>query len=293
VPAPFHGTLCAPYDGRRHPAVILFGGAEGGDSLHGLARDFAAHGYVAASVVYFGTPGAPATLVDVPVELAGAAIEAVARRQDVDGGRLALFGTSKGGEYALVAASTYPAVRAVVAAVPAPFAWFGLGEHGMPTGCAWSRGGRPLPCVPQDPVGAQEVGELYRTHQPISFRAAYERSRANETAVAAAFFPLEQIRGPVLCLAGDDDRMWSSRAHCEMVLARLRIHQHPHADRMISYPDAGHTFLTARAGPSSALVSVSVGGYEMLFDGTPEGDARAAEAAWVEIYRFLEAALAP
>jgi dienelactone hydrolase len=114
--------LCTPSDGGRHAAVILFGGAEGGDSLSGLARDFATHGYAAASVVYFGAPGLPATLVDVPVELAGAAIEAVARREDVDRERIALFGTSKGGEYALLAASTYPAVRAVVAGVPTPFA---------------------------------------------------------------------------------------------------------------------------------------------------------------------------
>jgi dienelactone hydrolase len=146
--------------------------------------------------------------------------------------------------------------------------------------------------VPQDPVAGHDVEQLYRTHQPITFRAAHERSRANEPAVAAAFFPLEQIRGPVLCLAGDDDQMWSSRAHCEMALARLKAHRHSYADRMISYPEAGHTFLTAREGPASALISVPVGGFEMRFGGTPEGDARAAQAAWAEIYRFLEAALA-
>ena len=54
---PFHGTVASPPDQKRRPAVILLGGSEGGDSMAAFAKLLAAHGYVAASVAYFGLPG--------------------------------------------------------------------------------------------------------------------------------------------------------------------------------------------------------------------------------------------
>jgi dienelactone hydrolase len=73
--------------------------------------------------------------------------------------------------------------------------------------------------------------------------------------------------------------------------AHLHAHRHQFADAMISYPEAGHLFLNAESGPGSAMNRIQTASFEMVFGGTPEGDARAAADAWPRIHAFLAAAL--
>jgi dienelactone hydrolase len=289
VDTPYVGTLCTPGGQSRHPAIVFFGGYGGGGEARRLALEFAGRGYVTAGVSYFGVAGTPRTLVDVPVEIGVAAVTALAARDDVDPARVAVMGTSKGGEYALLVAATTPAVKAVIANVPSPFAWYGLGARGVPTGCSWAREGQALPCVPQEAAAGPEIWQAMRAGGPVAFRPVYEAARRNAAAVERAFFPLERIAGPVLCLAAEDDQVWSSSAHCELAIAYLRAHDHPFADRAMSFPGAGHLYLQARAGAGAALNSAPMGGGgRMAFGGTPEADARAAQAALAAIAAFLE-----
>ena len=144
----FTGTICTPKAAGKHPAILLLGGSEGGDMMRLAAPQFADAGYVAASVAYFGAPGLPSQLAEIPVETVGKALDDIAKRPDVDPTRIALFGVSKGGELALLAASTYPQFKAVVADVPSPFAWAGIPQGPGPVGSSWTLGGKPVPFVP-------------------------------------------------------------------------------------------------------------------------------------------------
>src|ERR1022692_1064304 len=69
VAAGFFGSYCAPA-GRaaRRPAVLIFGGSEGGLAVADLAGLLASHGYPALALAYFGAPGLPANLVRIPLE---------------------------------------------------------------------------------------------------------------------------------------------------------------------------------------------------------------------------------
>src|SRR5262249_30069345 len=118
VTEPFVGTLCTPEGRARHPAIVVLGGWPGGDPMRDTARELGEHGYVAASVVYFGEGAAQEHLIDIPVELAGRAIAAVRARDDVDAGRIAVMGMSKGGEYALLVAASYAEGEAGVRHLP-------------------------------------------------------------------------------------------------------------------------------------------------------------------------------
>lgn len=293
VQQPFIGTICTPAGSGKHPAIILLGGSEGGNLMGKAASMFAAHGYVAASVAYFKEPGLPQDLVDIPVETIGRALAAIAARPGVDASHIGIFGGSKGGELALLAASTYPQITAVVADVPSPFAWMGLGPYGQPQSCSWSMHGMPLPCVPADAAASDAIGQAFVQHKPLVLRALYDASmNADPAAVKASFFPLERIRGPVLCLSAADDQLWDSPAYCNMAMAYLHAHHHPYADRAIDYPDAGHTFLFAIHGPGSAVTSVPIGGgATMALGGTVDGDMHAAAQAWPTIWQFLAQAL--
>lgn len=292
VTTPFVGTLCTPNDGKRHAAVIVLGGSEGGDSMNHVASMFASRGYVAASVAYFKAPGLQPTLVDVPVETVGHALETLDARADVKKDDIGILGGSRGGELALLAASTYPQIKAVAAIVPSPYAYMGLGAYDIPTGCAWTYAGKPLPCIPPDGPAGQKIGEEFQMHQPIVLTPLYDASRNDDATVTKqATFALQKIDGPVLCLAGKDDQMWNSQAHCDFTMQYLRLHHHPHKDREIVYPNAGHTFISAVHGPSSAVTQISNGGVTMAFGGTRDGDAAAATDAWKQIWSFFAAAL--
>ncbi|HEX8806080.1 MAG TPA: acyl-CoA thioester hydrolase/BAAT C-terminal domain-containing protein, partial [Candidatus Aquilonibacter sp.] len=289
---PFTGTLCAPDDGKKHPAMVLLGGSEGGNSMAGFAKRFAEHGYVAASVAYFKMPGLPQMLVDVPVETILPAIATLQSRADVKADKIGILGISKGGEFALLAASTYPQIKAVVAIVPSPLAYMGLNESDQPEGCSWTRGGKELPCVPADPTAGMAIGQEIAAQKPITLTPFYDAARnADPLVTRKAMFPLEHINGPILCLSGKDDAMWNSSAQCDIAMQYLKAHHHKFADQSDSYPSAGHMFYLALNGPSSAMIVYPFPGGAFNFGGTPQGDVDAATAAWKATWEFLASAL--
>ena len=286
----FTGTICAPATPGKHPAIVLLGGSEGGDSISRSAPQIAAAGYVAASVAYFGLPGLPKLLELVPVETIGGALAELAKRPDVDPDRIAIFGISKGGELALLAASTYPQIRAVVADVPSSVR---LAKHpnGPVTGqqSSWTAPGKPLPFVPYAAVMGQSIGASYAQHKPLDLRPGYAAAMADKSAVPAAMFHLENIRGPIMCLAAEDDQIWDSPAQCTIAMSYLHAHQHPYADVSQEYPSAGHIFLFAT--PDRPLIQASTGGMQLLLGGTAQANVAAAAQAWPKIFAFLGAAL--
>ncbi|HEX5120853.1 MAG TPA: acyl-CoA thioesterase/BAAT N-terminal domain-containing protein [Pseudonocardiaceae bacterium] len=63
------GDLFLPAAGTRpRPAVLAFGGSEGGQSQNFTAALLAGHGYPALSLGYFHLPGLPTDLADIPLE---------------------------------------------------------------------------------------------------------------------------------------------------------------------------------------------------------------------------------
>ena len=66
------GTLFTPASPGPHPAVIVLSG-EGGGVWLSLAALLASRGYAALALGYFGMPGLPRNLVNIPLEWTGAA----------------------------------------------------------------------------------------------------------------------------------------------------------------------------------------------------------------------------
>lgn len=289
VTTAFIGSICAPRSPGKHPAIVLLGGSEGGNSTaERLAPIFAQHGYVAVAVAYFGTGGLPKELVDVPVEPVGKAIEAAAERPDVDASRIAVFGLSKGGELALLAASLYSQVHAVIADVPSPFAWQGISQRPAAES-SWTHDGTPRPYVAYSSAMIQVFSDAFTKHAPLALRAGYDGSMSQNAAqIPAAMFHLENVRGPILFLAAEDDQVWNSVRQSQLGLAYLKDHHHAFADREIDYPDAGHMFLFAT--PERPFLSAPFGGLTLEFGGTPAGNVAAAKAAWPQIFAFLDGA---
>ncbi|HET6895643.1 MAG TPA: acyl-CoA thioester hydrolase/BAAT C-terminal domain-containing protein [Candidatus Baltobacteraceae bacterium] len=286
----FTGTICAPQTPGKHAAIILLGGSEGGNSMAPVAAKFAQYGYVAVSVAYFNAPGLPKTLEDIPVETIGKAIDAIAKRDDVDADRIAVMGASKGGELALLVASTYPQIHAVVADVPSPFAWQGIAQGPGPDSSSWTVDGKPVPYVHYSSTMGAQFGAAFTTHAPLDLRKGYDAAmQQNKAEIPGAMFHLEDIHGPVLMLAGTDDQIWNSVAQCQTAMTYLHAHHHPYADACLQYAGAGHMFLFAT--PQHPLTQAAMGPFALLLGGTPQANLDAAKQAWPKVSAFLRVAL--
>ncbi|MFF0298251.1 acyl-CoA thioesterase/bile acid-CoA:amino acid N-acyltransferase family protein [Kitasatospora sp. NPDC004614] len=137
------GTLYLPPAGTPAKSpVLLLGGSEGGNSGVAAAALLASHGHPALAVAYFGLPGLPDTLQNIPVEYAVGAARLLAERT---GSRdITVEGNSRGSELALLVAGQLPdLVRRVMVYAPSAEV-----NAGLPDGAAWTLNGAPVPVGP-------------------------------------------------------------------------------------------------------------------------------------------------
>lgn len=269
------GELSAPQGDSCYPAVLVLTGADGGFGWAGtVAPLLASHGYAALALAYFdyqGMEGLPTALEEIPLEYFQRAIAWMGKQPQVNIDRLAVVGTSKGGELALLLGATFPEIKSVVAYVPSAVVWqsFQIGASEPPRSC-WSYQGKSLPFVPF-PDGTSLMMDIARSQ----LRQIREAALQNQAAVAAAMIPVERIAGPVMLISGKADLIWPSDSLCEMVVNRLMTHQHPYPVKHLCYQDVGH------------VVGVPYLPSTLMGGGKPQDNAIAAVEAWSQMLDFL------
>ncbi len=279
------GTFFAPLAAGPRPAVLVLGGSSGGLREQQAAL-LASHGYCALALAYFAFEHLPPRLADIPLEYVAAALQWLRTRPEVRPEKVALMGTSRGAELALLVASTYPAVGAVIAYAPSAVVWGGTGEQ-IP---AWTHRGVPLPYMPNRVTPAQDA-EIER-HSPLAAAPWYSINLDDDAAREACAIPVERIRGPILLLSGEDDAMWPASRMGEMIVERLRAHGHPYRDLHLAYRGAGHllgapylpTTINERRHPAANVV--------FAYGGTPRDQAHANVESWHAVLTFLAQHLA-
>src|SRR5699024_8225992 len=92
----------------------------------------------------FGIEDLPKELMNIPLDYIEEAIEWLSNNSHVDTAKLGIFGTSKGGELALLGASMFPVIKAVVGYVPSGVVYPGLGQSAS-GGSSWQYKGKSLP----------------------------------------------------------------------------------------------------------------------------------------------------
>jgi hypothetical protein len=274
-----------PGGGGPRPVVIVLGGAEGGvDDVR--APLLASHGYAALALAYFRAPGLPDELFDVPVETVERAVAWVRRQPGLDPARIAVRGSSRGGELALLAAARIPAIRAVVAEVPSDAAGQGIDRAGRSRPApAWTWRGAPVPFLRQTPP-PEFTAQFARQGPPYRLRPLYEASRGDTARLRAAQIPVERTNGPVLLVSADDDQFWPSATHAEALVARAAAARFAHRVEHVRNPGAGHQLLVPYL-PTPPRAS----GQFWMAGGSAEAYARADAASWRATLRFLESAL--
>jgi dienelactone hydrolase len=253
------GTLIIPPNIKRPPTVIVVGGSEGGlVNAEIRAMPLAAHGFATLALAYFRAEDLPDQLVEIPLEYFERAIRWLRQRSDLDSGRLGLLGVSRGGELALLLAANISDIRAVVAYSPINVVSYGVPRgprpQDQPRRATWTYRGVPLPFYAEQLPAPDDAPEV---------------------------IPVERIRGPVLVIAGGDDRLAPSVAMAEAIMGRLARNRHAYGDSILTYPEAGH----------SIALPYLVVAPRLSLGGTPVAIAHADRDSWSRVLRFFAESL--
>lgn len=280
-------------EGEARPGVIVLGGSDGS-----IREDFAAllatHGFAALALAYFDQDGLPQELVEVPLEIVETGIEWMEENGAVQAGKLAVLGKSKGGELALLAASTFDNIKAAVIYVGSGVVFQGISKdpRNPKVASSWTYQGKPLPYVPlkwnrAEIARAILLGILGR---PLSMVSIYERNMKDEDAVEKALIPVGNIKGPVLLISGKHDRVWPSSSLSNDVMRRLGRLERPYPDRHLQYENAGHRIGIPNL-PTTVDFLPLAPGRSLRFGGSPYANAGASSDSWKRALEFLQGEL--
>ena len=286
------GTFFARADGTARPGVLVVGGSDGGLS-EGMAALLASHGFAALALAYFRAEHLPPDLTEIALEYFETAIRWLGRQPSAAAGGLGVVGRSRGGELALLLAATFPEITAVVGYVPSGVVHAGITASpaaGAAPRSAWTYRGKPLAFV-APPIDGRSPGPAAASPEaPLELTPMFLKSLEDRAAVEAAAIAVERIRGPVLLISGEDDRLWPSPVLAEIAAARLAAHKH--AVTHLRYPGAGHMIGPVGLPATANTILHPLRGRAMALGGTPAGNAAAAADSWPRVLQFLRAGLA-
>jgi uncharacterized protein len=266
------GTVVTPTSPSGLGVVVLHG-SSGRPDLE-RARLFANHGALSLALHWFGGEGQVPGICEVPLETFFLAVD---RMMQFGCDRIALVGTSKGAEAALLTAIHDSRIEAVIAVSPSSVVWANTGPgrdgEAWPQRSSWTLSDASLPFVAYDPYWRPQKRDGL-----VSYRSFHEQSlsRFAKEAVDSAI-PVERIDAAVLLVAGGDDALWPSEPFARAIVARRAAASKETS--LIVRPDAGHRVLfPGETKPRSTLHA---------HGGSDEADSALGRAAWKEIVALL------
>ena len=203
--------------------IIMLGGSEGGSSWSRIKRPIellVQQGFSVLSLAYFGAQNLPKSLEEIPLEYFEKVFDWLAAQKGIIPDEYAILGGSKGSEAALLLGSRYPQVKAVIAFSPSSVIWQGIPENRFDIGrdvkSSWSFNGESVPFLPYPPA--------IKNWELISMRLCrmHEIALGNEASVINASIHVERIKGALLLISGQRDRLWPSTPMGEQIMNRLK-----------------------------------------------------------------------
>ena len=286
-----HAAAWRLADDTPRPVVVILHGADGGTAAGDRFGPILARlGYVAVGLPYYspdwgqyGPPKAlpelPGSFIDIPVDQLARLRDAVAAMPGADVDRFGLFAGSKGSEFALIAASRYDWIDAVVAYTPTDLVWEGWGLETVEvegTRSSFAFDGQALPFMPY-----RGFVEGLLAGDAADLRAIHENGRTDHPEKETeARIPVEAYPGALMLIAGGKDSQWNSVRQAENIVAAREAAGR--STTALIYPEAGHD-LIGDGGPRQARRS----------GGTPEANAAARQDAWPKVVAFMAEALHP
>ncbi|MNK07783.1 hypothetical protein D3C87_257020 [compost metagenome] len=274
------GVFYRPKFQAKSPALIRFGGSEGGiSSLEGglLANQGIASLTVGYHRGYYNNQNLPENLVEIPVELVKRALQWLQQQDSVDLDQIYIYGVSRGSELALLGAAHYPEIKGVIAVAPSAVVWDGLfrDKSKYKPLSSWTWQAQALDFVA--PIWADEFSKP----RPWTYVDAFRKTLAVIPAESAAWLPVEKIQGKILLISGTEDKLWPSAQMSEQLVERAKK-DNPTKDIVhLKYEGAGH--LIGIPYLPSPLKNDT-----FWYGGNQDATARASQDSWLKIIKFIK-----
>lgn len=209
------------------PLVVAFGGSQGGNTWtekywSGMRNTFLDQGYAVLSIGYANTENTPEIIDRISLNAIYDTIRQVSQHPKIDSERIALLGSSKGGELVLNLASRYDDIDAVVALVPSHVTFPGYTITANTS--SWMYNDKEVEFI--------HIPFLKYIWKILTIRdvsqVAREILEEGKTSNEHAEIKVEQINSPILLLSAKNDEAWPSGYMSNQVVNRLEENQFEH-----------------------------------------------------------------
>ena len=233
----FAGCFCAPAHSTGMPLIVVTGTDGGLANAQYIAQLFAQKGTAALAVAYFKYPGLSKTLTLIPLEYIENAITWLTHRMQTD--TVALYGVSKGAEYALCAAARFSAIARVVAVVPNYYVSEGKGRGvARPGVSSWTFRGEALPYTP---VPGPLRAFLHNSFCARGMTVAPFYEQAQQRGILpASVIPVARCNADLLLLTAGHDSVWPSAYAGQQIVQALTASGYHHRFRQVPFQQASH-----------------------------------------------------
>jgi dienelactone hydrolase len=223
------------------PAVIVLSGSDGRiEKAQAIAELFAMKGYSALAVGYFNLDGTKKSLNRIELECIENAISWLKRQANVDNSKIGIYGRSKGGEMALLAASMFSDISCVIANTPSCYVYEGLKVNNFPSKhSSWMYKELEIPYVKFNSfiLIRTLIKMLLKKEGVIAwmYKKLLEKDVTSEATIK-----VDKINGPILMISSEKDAIWPSKMHCEVAMQLLKESHFKYEYKHITYEKSGH-----------------------------------------------------
>ncbi|MCB4763538.1 MAG: acyl-CoA thioesterase/BAAT N-terminal domain-containing protein [Sulfurovum sp.] len=280
-----NGRLFLPHKEANQKVILCLSGSDGG-LPNEMAGCFASHGFASLSLAYFSHGELPKTLSEIPLEYFEKAFDFLEKHPHTDAKNISIVGGSRGAELALLLASKYSQINSVVAYAPSHVLWSGLGDYKQIKRSSWSYESKELPFV-QVKMPILSLLKYFFSKKPIEFTSSFlyslEKGFKEEAVIS-----VENIKGDILLISGEDDQMWCSTLMANKIINRLKKHNFKYHYEHLQYKNAGH-FITIPYNPSTGKTIEHPQDKKLYqLGGTTVGDLHASKESWLRVLEFLK-----
>lgn len=265
-------------------SVVLIGGGQWGDYWGG---EMAKNGYVGLSLPYTIKEGLPDLPEEIPLEYFENAIKWLSEQPQINPDKIAVMGTSRNAELALVIASSLPKlVSGAIAYAPSSVSW---SNTVMPFNSdivkpSWTYRGKDIPYVPMDKITGGDSATIHTLDY-------WENGLKDNEFVKDAAIKVEKIQGPILLFSGKDDQVWPSSRMADRIETRLKENNFKYQFKNIQYDDAGHLISgnpDSNSEQRTGTMTINNKQYSYEYGGTNEGNFKAKQNARSEVMKLIE-----
>ena len=218
--------------------LIVIQGLKGLELPSKYAEMFAGKGYSALAMSYYGSEGQPSTMRAIPLEQFRTACDTLKLYENGRFRRFGIYGNSKGGGMALLAASVVTDISLVIAASSFGHVMQGSGAENLsPCKAMVSLDGKDFPYVSNKGVFGAFVKRCLKEH---NVRLLYFFDEWEKKGTAEDEIPVENISGDILFLTSTNDESVPAKRDAELLISRLRRIGFAHSYRHINFGNGSH-----------------------------------------------------